>query len=116
MQFWPLFPNDNMNKLQQVADILKQKGSTDEQIAQFLGELTKVNFAKFYTQAITIFTDEDMAAIEACTSEVQVNEKIKELYKLRTGRDAQVEMQRFLDDFAIGFIAEYEKSKVASSA
>ncbi len=52
-----------MTKLQQVADILKQKGSTDEQIAQFLTELTKANFAKFYTQALTFLTDEDMAAI-----------------------------------------------------
>lgn len=100
-----------MTKLQQVADILKEKGSTDEQIAQFLAELTKANFAKFYTQAITIFIDEDMAAIEACTSEEQANEKIKELYKLRTGKDAGEEMQKFLDDFATGFIAEYEKEK-----
>lgn len=94
-----------MTKLQQVADILKQKGSTDEQIAQFLTELTKANFAKFYTQALTSLTDEDMAAIEACATEAEANEKIKELYKLRTGKDAEVEMQKFLDDFATGFIS-----------
>lgn len=116
MRFWPLFPRDNMNKLQQVADILKQKGSTDEQIAQFLAELTKANFAKFYTQAVTSFTDEDMQVIEACNNDQEANEKIKELYKLRTGKDAQEEMQKFLEDFAIGFIVEYEKSKVAPSA
>ena len=101
-------------KLQQVADILKEKGSSDEQIAQFLAELTKANFAKFYTQAIASFTDEDMAAIEACTTEEQANDKIKELYKLRTGKDAGEEMQKFLDDFAIGFIAEYEKEKTST--
>ncbi|HBQ50620.1 hypothetical protein A3B42_01845 [Candidatus Daviesbacteria bacterium RIFCSPLOWO2_01_FULL_38_10] len=103
-----------MNKLQQVADILKQKGSTDEQIARFLAELTKANFAKFYTAAMTMFTDEDMATIEACTSEEHANEKIKELYQLRTGKNPQEEMQKFLDDFAIGFIAEYEKERAAA--
>lgn len=102
---WPGCRDKLMSKLQQVADILKQKGSSEEQIAQFLTELTKANFAKFYTQAVANFTDEDLGIIEACRSEAEANEKIKELYKLRTGKDAEEEMQKFLDDFATGFIS-----------
>lgn len=102
--------------MQKVIAILKEKGSTDEQISQFVADLTKTNFARFYTQAMASLTDEDMAAIEACQTDDEANAEIKRLYQLRTGKDPQGEMQKFLDDFAQGFITEYEKDKVQQPA
>lgn len=106
---------DKKTKMQRVIDILKEKGSTDEQIAQFLTDLSKTNFARFYTQAMASFTDDDMRVIERCKEE-EVETEIKTRYQLRTGKDPQVEMQKFLDDFGTGFLAEYEKEKAAGAA
>ncbi len=102
---------DNKSKMQQVVEVMKEKGATDDQISQFLTELTKSAFARIYTAGMANFTEEDMAAIEACKDQEEANQKIKELYSLRTGNDAEKETQKFLDDFATGFLAEYEKEK-----
>ena len=102
---------DEQTKMQKVVDVMKEKGSTDEQVSQFLTELTKSAFARIYTTGMASFTEEDMQAIEACPDQESANEKIKILYNLRTGRSAAEDTQKFLDDFAQGFLAEYEKEK-----
>lgn len=106
---------NNQTKVQQVVDIMRAKGATEEQIAKFFEDLTKTNFARFYAQAMAVFTDEDMKAIEDCKSDEETNKLIKDLYKQRTNMDAEAEMQKFLDDFAQGFIAEHAKNPNATS-
>lgn len=107
---------DNRTKFQQVIDVLKGKGYTEDQIAQFTAELTKTGFANLYTEAMALFTEEDMKAIEACATQEEANEKIKALYTLRTGKDAEAEMQKFLDTFSQGFLDQYEKEKSQPTA
>lgn len=107
---------DQQTKMQKVVEIMKEKGASDEQVSQFLLELTKTNFARLYTTSMTVFTEEDMQAIEACPDQESANEKIKMLYNLRTGRSSAEETEKFLEDFATGFLAEYEKEKTNSKA
>ncbi|EKE03838.1 MAG: hypothetical protein ACD_20C00144G0003 [uncultured bacterium] len=102
---------NEQTKMQKVIDVMKEKGSTDEQVSEFLTELTKSAFARIYTVGMASFNEEDMQAIEACSDQNAANEMIKKLYNLRTGRSATEETQKFLDDFATGFLAEYEREK-----
>jgi hypothetical protein len=97
------------SKFQQVIDILTQKGWTSEQITQLATELTQASFNKLCAEAVLNFTKEDLTAIENCATDEDANNKIKELYKERTGKDANEEAEKFLDIFAQGFLDEHLK-------
>ena len=62
---------------------------------------------------MAVLTEDDMKAIEAAPSDLEANKLIRELYKQKTGRDPEQEMQKFMDDFAQGFLAEHAKSPTA---
>lgn len=100
-------------KIQKVIEALKEQGATEEQIVEFLANLTKTSFSNLYATAAALFTEEDLAAVEACKTQEEISEKVKQLYALRTGKNPEEEAQKFLDVFAEGFLAEYEKEKAA---
>lgn len=101
---------DNHN-LKQVIEILQKEGYSDDQITKICSDLTIASAQKFYSQAMGIFTKEDLEIISSCKNQDEANLKIKEIYKIRTNKDADIEMQKFLGFFAQGFINEYNKSK-----
>lgn len=107
---------DQDTRLQKVIDVLQEKGYTEAQVAEFVQNLTKSNFAKAYAEAMSSLTDEDLAKIEATKTQDEANQVIAELYTLRTGKDPKEEAQRFLDIFCDGFLAEYEKEKEKAQA
>lgn len=94
--------------LQQVIDILQKKGYTEDQIADTTADLTKAAFTTLYSNAMAAFTEEDVQMIENCETDEEANKKIMELYKLRTGKDPQEEMNKFLEKFAKDFTAEQQ--------
>ncbi len=96
-------------KLQKVVDVLKEQGCNDEQIAQFLTDLTKASFSKLYTDAVSFFNEEDLKAIEACKDQEEANKLIAQKYREKTGVPAETANQKFLDDFCTGFLNEYQK-------
>lgn len=102
-------------KLDQVIKTLKEKGATDEQIAQVLAEVTKTAFAKLYTEAVTVFTEEDLKAIDQCVGQEEANFEIMTRYAERTGKNAQEVMQGYLDIFADKFLEEAKKEEAAIS-
>lgn len=106
-------PNQNPT-LENIIEILKNKGWTDEQIVELTNNITKTSFARLYEQALTSFTDEDMKAVEACQTQEEANEKIRKFYTLRTGKDPDQEAQKFVADFCQGFMAEYQKEQAAT--
>lgn len=101
---------DQKTKFAQVIEILRTKGWDDSKITQLTTEITKASFNKLYTEAVSNFTDEDLDAIENCASDEEANNKIKELYRLRTGQDADTELRKFFDIFADAFLAENSKN------
>lgn len=104
-----------MTKFQQVINILKQKGMSDDKIADFAANLTKTNFTRVYAEAMSEFKEEDLSAIDAASSQSEANQMIAKLYQLRIGKDIHEEVQRFLDVFCDGFLKEYEKEKSAAA-
>ncbi len=98
-------------KIQKVIEALREQGATDEQVTEFLANLTKTSFSNLYSKVAAFFTEEDLVAVEACKTQEEISEKVKQLYALRTGKNPEEEAQKFLDVFAEGFLAEYEKTK-----
>lgn len=92
--------------LQKVVDILKEKGSSDEQIAQFLADLTKASFSKLYADGVAVFTETDLKLIESCKDQTAANNVIRQKYLERTGITAEAANKKFLDDFCTGFLKE----------
>lgn len=102
---------DQQTKFQKVLDILKEKGMSEEQISEFAANLTKTNFTRVYAEAMSVFNEEDLSAIDKATNQEQANQMIAERYKLKTGKDVIVEMQKFLDIFCDGFLKEVESEQ-----
>lgn len=96
--------------MEKVIEILKQQNYTDEQISAVLAEVTKALYSKLYSEMLLVLTEEDLKSIEN-TSEKDINDEIRYFYKLRVGKDPDEEAKKFYEDFAKGFIAEYEKTK-----
>lgn len=97
------------SKLPQVIEILKQQGLNDDQIAQFLQELTLANFTKLYTEAQVYFTDEDKSEIALCSNQDEANKVIKDKFEEYTGKDIDIELQKFLETFCEGFLQDYQR-------
>lgn len=95
--------------LKDVIEILKEKGWSDEQIIQLTTQVTKTSFAGLYEEAIASFTDEDLKTIEACSNQEETAEEIKQLYSLRTGKNAEEEARKFVANFCQEFMVQYRK-------
>ena len=93
-------------KYTQVLQILKEKGWDDEKISELTTELTNAAFKQFYAEAVMSFTEEDMTEIDEIEDDMDAQKRIKELYRERTGKDADEESARFFDVFAEGFLKE----------
>lgn len=103
--------NSTSPKLQSVAKILQEKGATDEQIAQVLTEITKMAFTRLYNEAMDAFSEEDMKAIDACTSQEEASFEIMTRFAKATGKDAQETVRGYLDEFADKFLEDYKKGQ-----
>lgn len=102
--------NQNSPKMQEVVKALQEKGATEEQITQVLTEVNKTAFAKLYAEALAVFTEEDLKAIEECVGQEESNFEIMTRYSEKTGKNAQEVMQNYLDIFADKFLEEATSS------
>lgn len=98
--------------VQQVVEILKtEKGYSDDQVADFLANLSKTAFTKLYGDAMTSFSDEEMQAIDAAKTQQEADAKIRELYTTHIGKDPDQEVQEFIEGFAKNFLTLHEQEK-----
>lgn len=102
-------PHPSLRKL---VIFLREKGYSDDEIADIAEELAKKSSLMLYTNAMAAFTEEDVAAVEKCETDEKANEKIIELYALRTGRNPMEELNLFLTKFAEEFTKAIEKEPV----
>lgn len=100
---------DQKNKFQQVIDILKAKGTTDEQITQISDGLLKAANDQLYAEMMGSLVEEDLQAIDNCSNQEEANKEIKNRYIQRTDKDPDQQLQQFLDNFAEGFLKEYSQ-------
>ena len=98
-------------KIQQVINILKEKGNTDEEIGNFVGDLYNSAAGQFYAQAILLFSEEDMKSLDSIQNQEEATAFIASNYEVRSGKKPDSEINKFIDTFAEGFLKEYEKEK-----
>lgn len=103
---------ENNALVRQVIEVLAKQGLSDEQISDFLVDLTKAGFAHLMTKAVEHLSQEDLERIESLP-EGESQAEIKRLYKEKVGKDPEEEMQTFFAKFSEGFLAEYEKQQAS---
>lgn len=86
--------------MEKILQVLKMRGYSDPEIAQFLNKLYELGWQDLYSKIQEVFTEEDMEALDKCTTEEETNKTIAYIYKLRTGRDVQTEMQEFITKYS----------------
>lgn len=98
--------------LQDVVAILQKQGQTDDQITDFVDNLTKAAFTRLYGNLIATLSDQEIDEIEALSDQEQADAKIKELYLKHTGKNPDEELKESLDAFAKEFV---EQNQTAGS-
>lgn len=106
---------DKPVNFKQVIEVLEKEGYPEEKIAQIVENLAKIASAKFYGEAMTIFSDEDLIEIEKIASDEEANQVIAQKFEQKTGRDPEIAMQFFLNTFAQGFLEDFKKDKQSLS-
>lgn len=73
--------------VRQVISSLMYKGHSDEEIASIVSDIAEAAFEQFTKEAMALFSDDDLRAIDACATQTEADDKIKELYSLYAGKD-----------------------------
>jgi hypothetical protein len=97
--------------LNQVTDVLKQRGNSDDQIAEFLADLSKEASERLYVEALAVLDDEDLKAIAATTIPQETNYEVLTRFAKKTGQNPNELMKGFLDEFSRKFLEECQKEK-----
>ncbi len=97
---------DSQKILQNVVSSLMRKGLSDEEISSILKDIGEVAFEQFTQEAMQLFSDEDLKAIDSCATQDEANEEIKKLYTLYTGKDATEQINYLLSENAKRYLEE----------
>lgn len=98
-------------KIQEVTEILRKEGMSEEEIQKILEDITKAATVKLQSEMIANLTEEDLAAIDKCSSQEEANYEIRTRFYNRSGKNADSIMQEFLATFAQGFLDKYTLDK-----
>ena len=100
----------DQSKFQKIIDTLKSDGLTDDQIADFSAVITNAASQAFFAEAVLVFDEEDMNALDAITDPAQADYEIKVRYAQKTGKNVAIQMQEFYNAFSDKFLEEYQKN------
>lgn len=99
-----------MTNKQKLVFHLMEKGLSNDEVARALADVAEAAYEQFTTEAMSKFTDEDKAAIEAAPTDVDADEEIKKRFTLRTGEDAGVYLERLIQEHAKSYMNEENNS------
>ncbi len=99
----------------QVWQTLKKEGLDNEKIVQIAEEVAKLAADKFFTDAVSVLSDEDMQVINSCENEDQANFEVKTRFALTTGKNPDEVIQEYMAAFAEGFLEKYLKEKTTQA-
>lgn len=93
--------------LDQVLEILKKEGLSDDAIKGFVETITKSLSMEMYTSMIYVLSDEEMDLIEKLPNDEAREEKLVEVFKQKTGTDPQVLADQYVKTFTESFLENY---------
>lgn len=91
----------------QVIEILKKEGLTDEQVSQFVQNLTNALSEQLYLSMVEQLTEEEMARLNAITDDVQREQEMRQLFEQNSGQSLQDLSDSFIQSFTREFLAGY---------
>lgn len=99
----------NKKALDQLIDLLKEQGSSEDQITDFLARLSNDVAQAIYIDSMNNLTEEDLKAIEATKVPEQADFEIRQRYHKRTGKNPDKVAAALYEDFAKKFLESYHK-------
>lgn len=99
----------NKPALDQLIDLLKENGSSEDQITEFLAKLSNDAAQAIYIDSMNNLTEEDLKAIEATKVPEQADFEIRQRYHKRTGKNPDKVAAAMYEDFAKKFLESYHK-------
>lgn len=97
--------------LEQVVEILKKEGLSDNQIRGFIEGLTKSLAAQMYTEMVSVLSEDEMKDIEKMVSDRQREVRMLDIFKKKTGKDAQEIANKFVEIFTTEFLKNYQENQ-----
>ncbi len=86
-----------ISKLEQVINLLRIQGHSDQHIKDFVENLTNLAAGYIRDEVFLVMTDEDKDRLDKVHDQETADRMIRKIYLQRTGKDAQEETQRFVD-------------------
>ena len=101
--------------LQTFVGSLKQQGKTEKEIQEILDSLVGSTYTLLMTNAMAVFSEDDLIAIEQCASAEDARQKVFDLYQERTGKKTEDELQEMLQKFTTEYLEGINKEEDAPS-
>ena len=98
----------NNQKMDELLNVLRDKGVNKDEIAKIRLELLQQAYESFMKDALQSLTDEDLQKIEDSETQEAANEALKTIYQEKTGKDAEEEMKKIIDQKVDELIAKYK--------
>lgn len=99
----------------QVIEILKKEGLSDEQISQFVVNLTKALSEQLYLSLVEQMSEEDMARLNTIDDDTQREQEMRQLFEQKTGQNLQQISDSFVKSFTQEFLAGYHELNPSST-
>lgn len=101
-----------MADLDKVAAVLKENNVDDKAIGEFIVNLNNTLAQQIEIEIVAALGEVDFAQLNNL-DEKSAHAEISRRYKEVTGSSIEQKMDRMLDGFVSGFLAEYEREKLA---
>jgi hypothetical protein len=99
----------NNNILEPIIEILQNEGASEDDIVHTISEIIETSSGILFAKVLEVLTDEDLQAIENCTSDEEADALIIRLYSDKVGATPQELMDIFYKEYVTTFINEHSK-------
>lgn len=99
---------DTNQKVKELITHLLNKGYSEDQVAEVCAHIGEAAFEQFMAGAKNIIGEDGFAAIEAQTTDTEAHEELKRQYQLKTGQDAQTQIDNIINQQVDSYLSDEE--------
>ena len=95
---------ETKTKLQEVQDVLKTKGYTENEVNEIVMQIYQVASNHFALRALAVLHEDDLVAVDASTDDNKASDELKKKFTERTQKNADDEIKNLIEYFAADFL------------
>ncbi len=95
----------------QVIEILKKEGLSDEKISQFVQSLNNALSQNLYLSIVEKLTEEDMQKLNLISDEVERQKQMQQIFETKSGQNLKNLSDEFIKSFTDEFLEGYRLSE-----